>query len=150
LKRIRAGRCAPGITALLEQAGRPALRLVAQDLGFAVAPRLNAAGRLDDMSIGIECLLSDDAQAARRLGVRLGGLKEERGEIERRMQAEGREAVRRVQWDGGPRPVSALCLYDESWHQGVVGLVASRVKDRLQRPVIALARVVDSESGEAV
>lgn len=138
MKRIRAGRCVPGITALLEQAGRQGSTLVAQDLGFAVAPRLNAAGRLDDMSIGIECLLTDDVSRARELATRLSELNDERREIERRMQAEALDVISGLNVRADR--VSALCLYDASWHQGVVGLVASRIKDRVHRPVVALAR----------
>ena len=138
LRRIRAGRCAPGITALLEQAGRRASTLVAQDLGFAVAPRLNAAGRIDDMSIGIECLLADEVTRARELAARLSDLNEERRSIEQRMQAEALDVLSGI--DVRADRVSALCLYDPSWHQGVVGLVASRVKDRYHRPVVAWAR----------
>ncbi len=141
LKRIRAGRCVPGITALLEQAGRRAATLVAQDLGFAVAPRLNAAGRIDDMTIGIECLLTDDVTRARELALRLSELNDERRAIEQRMQAEALDVVGAL--DVRAERVSALCLYDASWHQGVVGLVAARVKDRVHRPVIALARAGD-------
>src|SRR5262245_61239222 len=143
LRRIRAGRCVPGITALLGQANRMPSGIVAQDLGFAVAPRLNAAGRLDDMSLGIECLLTDDITEARRLAAQLSKLNEERREIEQRMQAEALEAVARLHLDGGGVMASGLCLFDASWHQGVVGLVASRVKDRVHRPVIAFAPAED-------
>ncbi len=143
MKRIRAGRCVPGIIALLEQANRKPQWLVAQDLGFAVAPRLNAAGRIDDMSIGIECLLSDDLAVSRRLAARLSELNEERREIEQRMQQEALAAVQRVRLDGDGRVSDALCLYDAGWHQGVVGLVASRIKDRVHRPVVALAPAED-------
>jgi len=143
LRRIRAGRCVPGITALLEQANRRPAGIVAQDLGFAVAPRLNAAGRLDDMSLGIECLLTDDATVARRLAARLSELNAERREIEQRMQAEALEAVARLRLEARDAVLGGLCLYDESWHQGVVGLVAGRVKDRVHRPVVAFARAED-------
>ena len=143
MKRVRAGRCVPGITALLELAERTQPRLVAQDFAFAVAPRLNAAGRLDDMSLGVECLLTNDVAEARRLAARLGELNTERREIEQRMQAEALTAVARLHLDAGGESPAGLCLYDESWHQGVVGLVASRVKDRVHRPVIALARAED-------
>lgn len=140
LKRIRAGRCAAGIRALLEIAGRSLERPIAADLAFGVAPRLNAAGRLDDMTVGIQCLLTDDTQAAARLAARLDELNHERRAIEARMQAEALAAVRRLR-DTGPRALqrSGVCLFDESWHQGVVGLVASRLKDRIRRPVIAFA-----------
>ncbi len=143
LKRIRAGRCVPGITALLEQANRMPSGIVAQDLGFAVAPRLNAAGRLDDMSVGIECLLTDDISEARRLAAQLSELNEERREIEQRMQAEALAAVAQLHLEGRGVMAGGLCLFDESWHQGVVGLVASRVKERVHRPVIAFARAED-------
>ena len=140
LKRIRAGRCVPGIRALLTLAGRGAGDLTAADLAFAVAPRLNAAGRIDDMTIGIQCLLADDEATAQRLAARLDELNEERRTIEARMQQEALGAVRALEI-GGPAAVRrcGVCLYDESWHQGVVGLVASRIKDRVRRPVIAFA-----------
>jgi len=146
LKRIRAGRCAAGIRALLEIAGRPLEGLIAADLAFGVAPRLNAAGRLDDMTVGIQCLLADDAGSAAGLATRLDELNHERRAIEARMQAEALAAVRRLR-DPGPRALqrSGVCLFDESWHQGVVGLVASRVKDRIRRPVIAFALAGDGQ-----
>jgi len=140
LKRIRAGRCVAGIKALLALCGRAGPDLTAADLAFGVAPRLNAAGRIDDMTIGIQCLLEDDAQTATQLAARLDELNEERRAIEARMQQEALGAVR-VLTDpvpGGPER-SGVCLFDESWHQGVIGLVASRLKDRLRRPVIAFA-----------
>jgi single-stranded-DNA-specific exonuclease len=140
VRRIRAGRCAPGLTALLEVAGRPAASLTAVDLAYGAAPRLNAAGRLDDMSIGIRCLLTDDPDSARQLAARLDALNEERRGIEARMQQEALAAVRRLTESGpGALERCGVCLFDESWHQGVVGLVASRVKDRVRRPVIAFA-----------
>ncbi len=140
LKRIRAGRCVAGIRALLDIANRRVTDLTATDLAFAVAPRLNAAGRMDDMSIGIQCLLSDDPAGARMLAGRLDQLNEERRATEARMQVEALAAVSQLR-DPGPRFVhrSGVCLFDESWHQGVVGLVASRIKDRVRRPVIAFA-----------
>jgi len=139
LKRIRAGRCVAGIRALLQSAGRDPQQLSAADLGFAVAPRLNAAGRLADMSVGIECLLTDDADEAARLAGLLANLNDERREIEQRMQLEavGLAAALR---EGDAADALGVCLFDESWHQGVVGLVAGRIKDRLHRPVIAFAR----------
>jgi single-stranded-DNA-specific exonuclease len=144
LRRIRAGRCVAGITALLEVAQRRRADLTATDLGFAVAPRLNAAGRLEDMTIGIQCLLADEVEAARALATRLDGINRERRQIEARMQSDALAALR-----GLADPLSraaqrnGLCLFDESWHQGVVGLVASRIKDRTNRPVIAFARAAD-------
>ncbi len=144
LKRIRAGRCVAGITALLSLANRRTNDLTAADLAFAVAPRLNAAGRMDDMTIGIQCLLSDDPTTAQMLAARLDQLNQERRATEARMQIEALAAVSRLR-DTGPRSVqrAGVCLYDESWHQGVVGLVASRVKDRVRRPVIAFALASD-------
>jgi single-stranded-DNA-specific exonuclease len=139
LARIRAGRCVPGISALLEIARRERGNVVAADLGFAVAPRLNAAGRLTDMSIGIRCLLSDDAATARALALELDALNTERRAIEARMQAEARSAVRALREAGSGVRRAGVCLFDPGWHQGVVGLVASRVKERLRRPVIAFA-----------
>jgi single-stranded-DNA-specific exonuclease len=140
LRRIRAGRCVPGIRALLALSGRAAADLTAADLAFGVAPRLNAAGRIDDMTVGVQCLLADDDGVARELAGRLDALNEERRAIEARMQQEALSAVRVLE-----KPLesavqrSGVCLFDESWHQGVVGLVASRVKERLRRPVIAFA-----------
>ena len=140
LKRIRAGRCTAGIRALLAIADRAGPELSAADLGFAVAPRLNAAGRLDDMSIGIRCLLADDAGGAGELATRLDELNQERRAIEARMQQEALGAVRALSdpQPGAPQR-SGVCLFDASWHQGVVGLVAGRVAQRLRRPVIAFA-----------
>lgn len=140
LRRIRAGRCVPGILALLEVSNRRREGLTATDLGYSVGPRLNAAGRIDDMSIGIQCLLADEPEQVQMLAARLEELNEERKSIEARMQAEALAAVRRLA-DPGPQALqrSGVCLFDASWHQGVVGLVASRLKERLRRPVIAFA-----------
>ena len=145
LRRIRAGRCVPGIRALLQIAGRDRSELTAADLAFAVAPRLNAAGRLTDMSIGIACLLADEESEAGALAARLDQLNEERRLIEARMQAEALAAVRALRdprWQGQR---AGLCLFHESWHQGVVGLVAGRIKDKTARPVIAFARAADGQ-----
>jgi single-stranded-DNA-specific exonuclease len=140
LRRIRAGRCVPGIRALLDLAARSLPELTAADLAFGVAPRLNAAGRIADMTIGIRCLLADDEASARALAGQLDELNEERRTIEAKMQQEALAAVR-VLRDPAPGALarSGVVLFEESWHQGVVGLVASRVKDRLRRPVIAFA-----------
>jgi single-stranded-DNA-specific exonuclease len=143
LRRIRAGRCVPGIRALLESASRRVEQITAADLGFAVAPRLNAAGRLTDMSVGIACLLTDDPTEAARLAGLLAKLNEERREIEQRMQLEALDIAAGVRFSDGGDESPGLCLFDESWHQGVVGLVAGRIKDRLHRPVIAFARAED-------
>jgi single-stranded-DNA-specific exonuclease len=142
IKRIRAGRCVAGIRALLETSRRNLQQLSAADLGFAVAPRLNAAGRLTDMTVGIACLLTDDPTEAASLAGQLATLNEERREIEQRMQIEAvglADALR----EGDAAGALGVCLFDESWHQGVVGLVAGRIKDRLHRPVIAFARAED-------
>ncbi len=142
IKRIRAGRCVTGIRALLETAGRGLEQLSAADLGFAVAPRLNAAGRLTDMSVGIACLLADEAGEAGRLAGLLAKLNEERREIEQRMQFEAAVLADDMRASAAEHALG-VCLFDESWHQGVVGLVAGRIKDRLHRPVIAFARAED-------
>jgi single-stranded-DNA-specific exonuclease len=141
LARIRAGRCVPGIRALLEIAQRERADLTASDLGFAIAPRLNAAGRLDDMSIGIRCLLADRELEARSLAARLDQLNIERRAIEARMQTDALAAVRHLGplATEGVRQRWGVCLYEPQWHQGVVGLVASRVKERVRRPVVAFA-----------
>ena len=139
IRRIRAGRAVPGIRALLSIAGRNASSLTAADLGFSIGPRLNAAGRLDDMSIGIRCLLSDSEDEALALATRLDQLNVERREIEAKMQGEAIAAVSSLRDPEGPVR-HGVCLFDAAWHQGVVGLVASRIKDRIRRPVIAFAR----------
>lgn len=139
LRRIRAGRCTAGIRALVEAANCVPSNVVAAHLGFQIGPRLNAAGRLDDMSIGIQCLLTDDPHAARLLAARLTQLNTDRKELELQMQQEALLAIEDMRAEDPQLPLG-LCLFDESWHQGVVGLVASRVKERVNRPVIALAR----------
>jgi single-stranded-DNA-specific exonuclease len=139
LRRIRAGRCVAGIRALLEAANCIPSNIVAADLGYQIGPRLNAAGRLDDMSIGIQCLLTDDPNMARMLAARLTQLNTDRKELELQMQQEALLAIADMRAEDPMLPLG-LCLFDESWHQGVVGLVASRVKERVNRPVIALAR----------
>src|SRR5450631_426926 len=141
LRRIRAGRCVPGVRALLESGGRKLDRITAADLGFVAGPRLNAAGRLTDMSVGIECLLTDDPAAAVRLAGQLAALNEERREIEQRMQLEAVEIAASLRFNPLGEESFGLCLFDENWHRGVVGLVAGRIKERLHRPVVAFARV---------
>ena len=139
LARIRRGRCCAGIRAIIEAAGRRPGNLMAADLGFAVGPRLNAAGRLDDMSLGIECLLADSAAEARELAKRLDGLNRERRAIETGMKEEALAIVEELYTDEDADLPLGLCLFQESWHQGVIGILASRLKDRLHRPVIAFA-----------
>jgi single-stranded-DNA-specific exonuclease len=135
LARIRAGRACPGIAALLEVAARPARNASAQDLGFSVGPRLNAAGRLQDMSLGIECLLATDDGHALELATRLDKLNRERREIEGEMQESALALVAGVE----PTDTYSLALHSSDWHAGVVGLLASRLKDRFHRPVFAFA-----------
>jgi single-stranded-DNA-specific exonuclease len=144
IRRIRAGRAVPGIRALLALGGRNAASLTAADLGFSVGPRLNAAGRLDDMSIGIRCLLAESDSEALALATRLDQLNVERREIEARMQGDALAAVKCLREQDGPVR-HGVCLFDANWHQGVVGLVASRIKDRLRRPVIAFARAGEGQ-----
>ncbi len=139
LRRIRAGKCCPGIIALLQIAGRDPARAVASDLGFAAGPRLNAAGRLEDMSLGIECLLSDDAGRAERLAAELDGLNRQRREIEQSMEQEALAGLEHhIAGLAGELP-AALCVFDQHWHQGVVGIVASRLKERFHRPAVVFA-----------
>jgi len=139
LRRIRAGRCVPGLRALLESAGRSLPALIAQDLAFQAGPRLNAAGRLEDMTQGIHCLLTDDPVLASELAAKLAQLNADRRQLESRMQLEALAQLdTRMASLEGELP-SGLCVYDETWHQGVIGLVASRVKERVHRPVIAFA-----------
>lgn len=137
LMRMRAGHSVPGIEALLKQAGRTLSRCVSTDLGFAVGPRINAAGRLEDISIGIECLLTDNADTANEYARVLNQINGERRDIEATMRE---QAFRYVDKLGEQRWPNCVCVYDPSWHQGVVGLIAARVKERCHRPVIAFAR----------
>jgi len=139
IQRIRAGHCVPGIRALLEVGGRKPARIVATDLGFVAGPRLNAAGRMEDMSIGIECLLADDETRARELAVRLDELNRDRRDVETDMQAQALAAIKAMKLDEENLPVG-LCLFEPDWHQGVIGILAARIKERFHRPVIAFAR----------
>ena len=138
LARIRDGRCRPGILALLEAAGRNHRRVQANDMGFAVGPRLNAAGRLSDMTLGIECLLEEDPAKARELAVELDRLNRERREIEQDMQQDAEALLQDWQFTGQEVPWG-LCLFQKGWHQGVIGILASRIRERYHRPVIAFA-----------
>jgi len=144
LRRINQGAACAGINALLRAAGRAPERATAMDLGYVVGPRLNAAGRLTDMSLGIECLLTDDPLAAQDMARELDALNHERRGIEARMQQQALAAVEHLRFDQATLP-RGLCLFDESWHQGVIGLVASRIKERAHRPVIAFAPASDAE-----
>ena len=142
LSRIRAGKCRPGIKALLEIANRDAQKLVASDLGFALGPRLNAAGRLDDMSVGVALLLCDNVGEARQLASDLDALNQTRKEIEQGMQAEALTLCDRLERGAEALP-GGLAMYHPEWHQGVVGILASRIKERFHRPVIAFAPAGD-------
>ncbi len=139
LQRIRAGHARPGILALLEVAGKNPQSLVASDLGFIVGPRLNAAGRLDDMSVGIECLRSEDVHQARPLAERLHQFNRDRRVIEQNMQKEALDALEDLQLDAADALPLGITLFEPGWHQGVVGILASRIKDKFHRPTIAFA-----------
>jgi len=142
LSRIRAGKCRPGIRALLEIANRDARQLAASDLGFALGPRLNAAGRLDDMSVGVSLLLSEDLAQARMLASELDALNQTRKEIEQGMQAEALSLCNNLEQTSDALPLG-IAMYHPEWHQGVVGILASRLKERFHRPVIAFAPAGD-------
>jgi single-stranded-DNA-specific exonuclease len=141
LKRIRAGRMQPGVAALFAAAGRRAERASAFDFGFALGPRINAAGRLADMTLGIECLLTDDPGRAAELAQRLDGINRERRSMEAGMREQAEALLDRLMPAGDPPP--AVALYDAEFHEGVVGIVASRVKDRVHRPTFVFARGQD-------
>ena len=148
LLRIRSGRTRPGIAALADVAKRSLSRLVSSDLGFALAPRLNAAGRMDDMSTGIRCLLSSDADTTHKLAQELDKLNRDRKTVEQVMQQEALQALAQLQLNENTLPWG-LCVYDASWHQGVVGLLAARLKERYHRPVIVFAPAGDMLKGSA-
>ena len=138
LKRIRAGRCAPGIAALMRAAGRALAEVSSFDLGFVVGPRLNAAGRLADMSLGIECLITEDEARAANCAQELDRLNRERRDIEASMLTQALAALEQASGTDGNT------FFHPEWHQGVVGIVASRLKDRLHRPVICFARAEEA------
>ncbi|MEP9317623.1 single-stranded-DNA-specific exonuclease RecJ [Pseudomonas sp. LABIM340] len=140
LARIRAGRARPGLRALLEVAGRDCRRITSTDLGFILGPRLNAAGRLDDMSLGIELLLCEDESVARDMAVQLDQLNQDRKAIEQGMQREALAQLKELPVEEMP---FGLCLFDPEWHQGVIGILASRLKERYHRPTIAFADAGD-------
>lgn len=142
LQRIRAGKCRPGIKALVEVANRDCAHLTSTDLGFVVGPRLNAAGRLDDMSQGIACLLEDETIQARMIAAELDALNKERREIETGMKAQAESVLEQMALDEGDMP-SALVVYREDFHQGVIGIVAGRLKEKYLKPVIAFAHQDD-------
>lgn len=138
LQRIRSGQCRPGISALIDVAGRSAARMVASDLGFVLGPRLNAAGRLDDMALGIECLLTDDTATARKIAVELDSLNRERRDIQQSMQDEALAELADLNLSAANLP-SAIVLYKSDYHQGVIGILAGKIKEQFNRPTIAFA-----------
>jgi len=147
LKRIRAGRCRPGIRAILACAQRKPENIRASDMGFAIGPRLNAAGRLDDMSLGIECLLAEDEYSANQLAQRLDQLNQDRKSIEADMKMDADIKLKEMDFGNGEMDWG-LCLYEAHWHQGVIGILASRVKEKFNRPVIVFATADDDPSIE--
>ncbi|MCL4104057.1 UNVERIFIED_CONTAM: hypothetical protein GTU68_034919 [Idotea baltica] len=145
LARIRSGSARPGIAAILQVASKNYRNVVASDLGFAVGPRLNAAGRLDDMSVGIECLLSEQSSHASALAAQLHQLNLDRRLIEEDMQRDALKALAAIDLHENTAAPVALTLYEAAWHQGVIGILASRVKERMHRPTIVFA---DGDSGQ--
>ncbi len=145
LLRIRCGQCQAGIKALVEISGRQLANIHAADLGFAIAPRLNAAGRMDDMGLGIQCLLTDDAGLARDIAEQLDALNQDRKEVEGQMKNEAMALLAEMKALDEKHVSAGVCLYDANWHQGVIGILASRIKDRLHRPVIAFAPADNGE-----
>ncbi len=141
LSRIRSGRCVPGILALLEIAGRSPDQATSKDIGFQVGPRINAAGRLEDIAVGIECLLTDDRREASAYAERLDDINQERRRVEADMHRQALLAVDSVDRQQWP---PCVCLFEASWHQGIVGLIAARVRERCHRPVIAFAKETGS------
>ena len=139
LLRIRTGRGHPGLNALIDVAGKQVGSIVASDLGFSVAPRLNAAGRMDDMSLGIQCLLTDDSGTAKVIALQLDALNNERREVETSMKHEAMALLSEIKALDKHHLPAGVCLFDEGWHQGVIGILASRIKDQIHRPVIAFA-----------
>lgn len=143
LQRIRSGKCRPGIRAIVEVAQRELHMLTSSDLGFVVGPRLNAAGRLDDMSLGIECLLSSDSMQARMMAAELDSLNQQRRAIEAEMKAEAERELALLQFNEKAIP-AGLVLYKDDFHQGVIGIVAGRIKEKYHRPTIAFAHQDDN------
>lgn len=145
MMRIRSGRCRPGIKALAEIAGRLCHNLDTSDLGFMIGPRLNAAGRMDDMSTGIECLIADHPLEAMRYAGSLDQMNAQRHQVQTSMLGRAEQMVSELLEGGGDSGGgrAGLCLFDAGWHQGIIGLVASRIKDQLHRPTVAFARADD-------
>jgi single-stranded-DNA-specific exonuclease len=147
LARINSGQACPGILALIDVANRKPGNLVAADIGFAVAPRLNAAGRIENMSIGIECLLAEDNEIAHEIAVRLDNINLERRAIEGEMKQQALSVLKKIQLDESIDMPVGLCIYDPNWHQGVIGILAARIKERFHRPVIAFAPAGEGQEG---
>lgn len=149
LKRIRAGKTRPGIQALIEVANKNQQKLVASDFGFALGPRINAAGRLDDMSYGINCLLTSDLTSARVMARDLDDLNKSRREIEQGMQQEAEQVLTSLNFDANNLP-NAISLYQQDWHQGVIGIVAGRLKEKFHRPCIVFAKASDDIESQEI
>lgn len=143
VRRIRTGKCRMSIKALLAITKRSFENVLASDLGFVVAPRINAVGRLDDMSIGVECLLTEDVARARSIAKQLDTLNNERRMIEEDMRHQATKILDNLRLDGDLP--SGICIFEETWHQGVIGILASRLKDKLHRPVIAFTAISETE-----
>ncbi|MFW2441103.1 MAG: single-stranded-DNA-specific exonuclease RecJ [Arenicellales bacterium] len=147
LARINNRQACPGILALIDVANRKPGNLTASDLGFAVAPRLNAAGRIENMSIGIECLLAEDSENAHEIAVRLDSINQERRSIEAEMKTQALNDLNKIHLDDVTDMPVGLCIYDRNWHQGVIGILAARIKERFHRPVIAFAPAGEEQEG---
>ena len=147
LARINSGQACAGILALIDVANRKPGNLAAADLGFSVAPRLNAAGRIENMSIGIECLLADNSETAHELAVRLDSINLERRAIEADMKQQALQDLKKINLSTDYDLPVGLCIFDQSWHQGVIGILAARIKERFYRPVIAFAPAGDDMEG---
>jgi single-stranded-DNA-specific exonuclease len=145
LQRMRSESCHPGLKALIEVTGRNQQTITATDLGFTIGPRINAAGRMDDMSLGIQCLLAEELNFAMQMAMQLDDFNSDRKEVEGQMKTEAMVLLKEMKAFDEAHLPAGICLYDENWHQGVVGILASRIKDRLHRPVIAFAKVGDGE-----
>jgi len=145
LLRIRSGQAHPGILALIEQSGKQHQSLTSTDIGFALGPRINAAGRMDDMSLGIQCLLTDDLSLAKEMAEQLDELNKDRKDVEAQMKNEAMSLLKDMQMLEEHHLAAGICLFDKYWHQGVNGILASRIKDRLHRPVVAFAPTDNGE-----
>ncbi len=147
LARINNRQACAGILALVDVAKRKPGNLTASDLGFAVAPRLNAAGRIENMSIGIECLLADDSESAHEIAVRLDSINQQRRSIEAEMKTQALNDLKKIHLDDTADMPVGLCIFDQNWHQGVIGILAARIKERFHRPVIAFAPAGEEQEG---